>query len=123
MKTTFRTSDPLLNALWERAVGSVEADFNLTHLDGRQVMLGPPWLRDHVHELKGYKYVGEDLRSGLEFFFRHQFEDGQFPDFFVPVGDQHAGFVTEPFKRVDAAEDRVFIRVPVEADLEYLAVE
>ncbi len=123
MVTLFKTSDDVLNALWQRMVESTLADFGVTELDGQQVTMGPAWLRDHVHELKGYKYLGADLTSGLDFFFRHQLPDGQFPDFFMPIGDQHADFVTDAYKVNDPIENRVFIRIPVEADLEYLAVE
>lgn len=121
--TRWSTSDPEMDALWRRVVIGTVQDFGLRELDRQIVTLGPAWLRDHVHELKGYKYFGCDMNSGLEFFFRHQFEDGQFPDFFVPVGDQHVPFVTDEFKRVDAEGGQVYMRIPVEADLEYLAVE
>ncbi|MCC6485718.1 MAG: hypothetical protein IT209_12825 [Armatimonadetes bacterium] len=121
--TRWSTSDPQLDALWRRVVIGTVQDFGLRDLDSQIVTLGPAWLRDHVHELKGYKYFGYDMASGLEFFFRHQFEDGQFPDFFVPTGDQHVPFVTDEFKRVDNAHGQVYMRIPGEADLEYLAVE
>jgi len=121
--TSWNTSDPGLDHLWRKVVINTVQDFGLRDLDHRITTIGPAWLRDHVHELKGYKYFGRDMFTGLEFFFRHQFEDGQFPDFFIPVGDQHVPFVTDPFKRTDEATQEVFMRIPVEADLEYLAVE
>lgn len=123
IQTRFHCSDENLNDLWRWVVESALNDFGCQELDGRVVAMGPPWLRDHVHEMKAYKWLVEDMTSGLEFFFRHQLPDGQFPDFFVPVGDQHQSFVHPDFELEDPAENRVFIRVPVEADLEYLAVE
>lgn len=123
LHTRFHCSDENLNDLWRWVVASVLNDFGCRELDGRVVAMGPPWLRDHIHEMKAYKYFVEDMTSGLEFFFRHQLPDGQFPDFFVPIGDQHQSFVHPDFELEDPAENRVFIRVPVEADLEYLAVE
>ena len=122
-RTSFYCSDENLNDLWRWVVDSALNDFGCSRMDGRDVAMGPPWLRDHVHEMKAYKYLVEDMTSGLEFFLRHQFPDGQFPDFFVPIGDQHQKFVHTDFEQEDPSEDRVFIRVPVEADLEYLAVE
>ncbi len=121
--TTWQTSDEGLNDLWQWVVASALNDFHTDHMDGRTVRLGPPWLRDHVHEMKAYKYFVEDMTTGLEFLFRHQLPDGQFPDFFVPIGDQHQEFVHPDYEIEDPAENRVFIRIPVEADLEYLAVE
>lgn len=123
MRTRFHCSDENLNDLWRWVANSALNDFGCRELDGRVVAMGPPWLRDHIHEMKAYKYLVEDMTSGLEFFFRHQLPDGQFPDFFVPIGDQHQSFVHPDFELEDPAENRVFIRVPVEADLEYLAVE
>jgi len=122
-ETIWRTSDAQLTDLWNLVVRANLRDFGCSHMDGRPVHLGPPWLRDHVHEMKGFKYFCEDLKSGLEFFFRHRLPDGQFPDFFVPIGDQHQDFVHPDFEVEDPRENRVFIRIPVEADLEYLAVE
>jgi len=123
MKTVFQTSDEAINDLWRWVVAYAMNDYHYRNLDGRLVAIGPEWLRDHVHEMKAYKYFFEDLTSGLEFFFRHQLPDGQFPDFFVPIGDQHQKFVDPAWELEDTAENRVFIRIPVEADLEYLAVE
>lgn len=113
----------MLNDLWRWVVAASLNDYNYRNMEGRLVAMGPPWLRDHVHELKAYKYFCEDVTSGLEFFFRHQLPDGQFPDFFVPLGDQHRSFVHPDFVLEDPDENRAFIRIPVEADLEYLAVE
>ncbi len=123
LQTHFSCSDEDLNDLWRWVVACALNDFGYRNMDGRVVAMGPPWLRDHIHEMKAYKYFVEDMTGGLEFFFRHQLPDGQFPDFFVPIGDQHQKFVHPDFEQEDPAENRVFIRVPVEADLEYLAVE
>ncbi|MDI6827001.1 MAG: hypothetical protein QME62_00795 [Armatimonadota bacterium] len=122
-QTIWQTSDEGLNDLWRWVVACAMNDYHYRNFDGRLVAIGPEWLRDHVHEMKAYKYFFADLTSGLEFFFRHQLSDGQFPDFFVPIGDQHQKFVHPDFELEDLAENRVFIRIPVEADLEYLAVE
>ncbi len=123
MLTTLFTSDEDLNDLWRTVVACALNDYGYSNMDGCLVAMGPPWLRDHVHETKAYKYLVEDLKSGLDFFFRHQLPDGQFADFFVPIGDQHQKFVDPDFELEDPVGNRVFIRVPVEADLEYLAVE
>lgn len=121
--THWQSSDPALDDLWRRCVVTALNDFGYSNMDGRVVAMGPPWLRDHVHELKAYKYFLTDLTSGLEFFFRHRLPDGHYPDFFVPIGDQHQKFVAPEWEVEDHAENRVFIRIPCEADLEYLAVE
>ena len=83
-KTRWQTSDEDLNDLWHRVAECAKNDYHFREMDGRLVAIGPEWLRDHVHEMNAYKYFFDDMKSGLEFFLRHQLPDGQFPDFFVP---------------------------------------
>ncbi|TAG52426.1 MAG: twin-arginine translocation signal domain-containing protein, partial [Cytophagales bacterium] len=39
-----------------------------------------PWLRDHVHTLKGMKYYFPDIKSAMELFAKYQREDGMIAD-------------------------------------------
>jgi len=121
--STIQTDQSWIDDLWLRTAKATYNDHGASNWDGRLVRMGPPWLRDHVHELKGLKYFIPDMKTGLETFFRRQFSDGHFPDFFVPTWDKHALFVHPRFELIDEQHGQIFIRVPVEADLEYLAVE
>ncbi len=64
------------------------------------------WLRDHVHQGKGYAYWEQDMTSLLDQFRRYQRSDGSFDDY---LGVFEFGEVRG--------------RKEVEADLEYLFVE
>jgi hypothetical protein len=64
------------------------------------------WLRDHVHQGRGFRYFEQDVTSLLDAFARAQFADGSFPDVldYPELGMQA--------KRMDP-----------ESDLEYLFVQ
>lgn len=60
------------------------------------------WLRDNVHMMAGSVWLTPDPKSLIDFFIENQQQDGSFYDFVNLNGDM--------------------VRVPTEADLEYLAV-
>lgn len=64
------------------------------------------WLRDHVHQSKGFAYWEQDMISLLDQFRRNQYPDGSFDDY---LGQFEFGELRG--------------RKEVEADLEYLFVE
>lgn len=83
-----------------------------------------PWIRDHVHTLKGMKYFERRGASLLDFFRETQREDGMVWDFFSR-GSEPSFYETAygPLgyaRRYDGVE---MVRMPVEADVEYLFVE
>jgi hypothetical protein len=83
-----------------------------------------PWLRDHVHTLKGMKYFDGHGASFIDFFRETQRADGMIWDFFSR--GQEPSFYETAYgplgyaARVDGVE---MVRMPVEADVEYLFVE
>jgi len=84
-----------------------------------------PWLRDHVHTSKGMKYFDGHEASFLDFFRETQRADGMMWDFF-DRGKEPSFFETAygPLgyaTRVDGGLQ--VVRMPVEADVEYLFVE
>jgi hypothetical protein len=64
------------------------------------------WLRDHVHQGKGYVYWERDMTSLLDQFRRFQYPDGSFDDYIA----------NKPWELIRS-------RTQVEADLEYLFIE
>lgn len=82
------------------------------------------WLRDHVHTLKGMKYFDGHGASILDLFRETQRPDGMVWDFFSR--DPQPSFYETAYgplgyaARVDGLE---MVRMPVEADVEYLFVE
>lgn len=133
----YRTSIKTGNEIWDSFVPTIKEflSHDKSHfvINGRQVSgyrspdTNPIWLRDHTHQMKGFKYFDPDMTSALDIFREYQFEDGAFFDFFV-----HSETQTEPGQELPKAEDRFlfdaqnqvqFARCGVEADVEYLAVE
>jgi len=91
---------------------------------GRSYDYYVPWIRDHVHTLKGMKYFERRGASFLDFFRETQREDGMIWDFFSE-GREPSFYETAygPLgyaRRYDGVE---MVRMPVEADVEYLFVE
>ena len=68
----------------------------------------PIWLRDHTHQMKGFKYWETDMKSAVEYLLEKQFPDGMLYDFVT----------LDKCKRTFS-----YSRCPVEADVEYLAIE
>ena len=83
-----------------------------------------PWIRDHVHTLKGMKYFERRGASLLDFFRETQREDGMVWDFFSR-GSEPSFYETAygPLGYARRYDDVEMVRMPVEADVEYLFVE
>jgi hypothetical protein len=83
-----------------------------------------PWIRDHVHTMKGMKYWDGTGASLLDFFRKTQREDGMVWDFFSR--GQEPSFYETAYgplgfaRRYGSVE---MVRMPAEADVEYLFVE
>jgi len=97
---------------------------------GRTYFFLVSWLRDHVHTLKGMKYFEPHLRDGIELFRDSQRDDGMLWDFVrrreppsAGPSDWSARFSYLDFQRMFEDGTAEFVRMPVEADVEYLYVE
>ncbi len=106
------TGQPRFDELLPRVKAFMDQDIS-TYTFGDNVVRGyrsPDnnllWLRDHVHQAKGYAYWEQDMTSLLDQFRRYQHADGSFDDYLGVF---------------DYGEVRG--RKEVEADLEYLFIE
>lgn len=86
-----------------------------------------PWLRDHVHTLKGMKYFYPNIKSAIDLFAKYQREDGMIWDNFAKRRKEpsmwdkrfsNGGFI----KPIDNYKFE-FKRIPVEADMEFIFLE
>ncbi len=86
-----------------------------------------PWLRDHVHTLKGMKYFYPNVKSAIDLFAKYQRADGMVWDNFgkrkkePSMWDKrfaYGGFI----QPVDNYKFE-FKRIPVEADMEFIFLE
>jgi len=91
---------------------------------GRTFHYYVPWLRDHVHTLKGMKYYEGTGASFLDFFRETQREDGMIWDFF-DRGREPSFYETAygPLGYARRYGELELVRMPAEADVEYLFVE
>ena len=90
---------------------------------GRTIHTNPSWVRDHVHEMKAYKYWEQDLNSYIDALIDMQQPGGFFFEILAGAGFSHLQFVDEKFTRVEPQDDIAFMRLELEADVEYLIVE
>lgn len=135
---THKTSIETGNEIWDSFVPTIkwflEHDKSNFVIDGKHVSgyrspdTPPIWLRDHTHQMKGFKYFDPDMTSALDIFRQYQMADGEFYDFFVhseqpcePSNDKKPGAM-DRFE-FDAKNEVQFARCGVEADVEYLAAE
>ena len=110
------------NALWSlRKV--VWADRRLVFVDGRTIMCQLNWIRDHVHQMKGYRHWEYDLTSFLDFILDTQRADGQFYELIKQLDDIHWSFVPPDCSILYPEDNQSLVRLELEADVEYLMVE
>jgi len=83
-----------------------------------------PWLRDHTHTMKGMKYFDGTGASVVDVFRESQRADGMIWDFFTH-GERGDFYDTAyaPLGYATWLDGLQFVRMPVEADVEYLFVE
>jgi hypothetical protein len=103
---------------------------HLIHYNGRTYYFFVPWLRDHVHTLKGMKYFEAKLYDGIELYRDSQREDGMIWDNVhrrrpPSREDNHWGkrFRYGGFEHTFDDGTAQFTRIPIENDVEYLFVE
>jgi hypothetical protein len=93
---------------------------------GKAIYTNPSWVRDHIHEMKAYKYWENDLVSFVDTLIEMQHPDGFFYEILTGRrgGDaDHLTFVN-PKHRMEEPEDGLgWVRLEIEADVEYLMVE
>lgn len=86
-----------------------------------------PWLRDHVHTLKGLKYFYPELKSGIDLYADFQREDGLIWDNVDRRSPEKSiwdlRFADGGFIRAIDDSTIEFKRIPVENDVEYLFIE
>ena len=96
-------------------------------LGGKERNVFVPWIRDHVHVMKGMKYLHPDMTSFLEFYLEQQTSEGIYFDYYFPLSNKGIGHRMKIFDQrywKIIPEDSIQMhRLPVEADLEYLLVE
>jgi hypothetical protein len=109
----------LFKAMRER----VRGDRQSFHRKGKAINTNPSWARDHIHEMKGYKFWERDLASYVDTLIELQHPDGFFYEIIGEAAHDHQAFVAPKFVRIEKEDDLAFIRLEMEADVEYLMAE
>lgn len=122
-RTRIRTGDGTFDGFCDRLQQTVRSNRSVHSLEGQRVVLCPTWIRDHIHTLKGFKYQEKDLASGLDFFIDRQHEEGYFYEMVIGIDNPHTTFVDDKYVMRNEEDGVAYVRLELEADIEYLMVE
>ncbi len=122
-ETKIETESGFWEELFLNLRETVRRDRFLFTIDGETVAMNPTWLRDHIHEMKGYKWWEKDLRSALNHFLRIQHPEGFFYEMIISPQDPHTTYVEPKHRLIDEKNNLAYVRLEMEADIEYLMVE
>lgn len=117
------TSDSRLGMFVQRLRETIMANRRLVFVDGRVLMCNHNWIRDHVHQMKGWRHWEYDPLSFLQFIIDTQRADGQFFELVKQMDDCHWAMVGPESHRLYPEDNMSLVRLDLEADVEYLVVE
>lgn len=118
----------LLDILYYSMTKEWHRQSGVNRFNGKDYHMFVPWLRDHVHTLKGMKYFYSELKSGIDLYGDTQRADGMIWDNYTHNYNIPNSYWLQRFKYADFAKyydgnDRIFTRIPAENDVEYLFIE
>ena len=122
-ETLIQTKGGRIDSFLEGLKSQVEKDRTIHMVNNEPVNLYAVWLRDHIYEMKGYKYWENDVASGFGFFLKRQHPRGFFYEIKVPPEDPHVACVSPEWISPDKKNNFILVRLEIEADIEYLMVE
>lgn len=117
------TSDPDLGIMLYQLRNNILSDRHFVFIDGKALMTSKNWIRDHVHEMKGFCHWEYDLRSFLDFILDTQREDGCYYELIKQIDDEHWSYVDEDCRVMYPEDNLALVRLEIESDIEYLVVE
>lgn len=119
----------LLDVLYHSMTGGGDREASIYRYDGKDYHVFVGWLRDHVHTLKGMKYFYPELKTGIDLYADSQRKDGMIWDNYTHSWTKEESsywvqrFRYGDFVRISEEDQKVFTRIPVENDVEYLFIE
>lgn len=120
----YTTKDKELGTLMLKLRHTTMDDRRVIFVDNRQVMCSNNWVRDNCHQMKSYKHWEYDMKSFIDFVIAHQSEKGFFLEFLKMLDEPYLPLDIPEECRKDFPDDNyAFMRLELEADVEYLAVE
>ena len=109
--------------LFKTLCSQVRGDRSYWKRDGRMIAANPTWVRDHIHEMKGYQFWERDLTSYVDELIALQHPEGFYYEIIGPAAHDHQDFVQPKHFLREDDKDLCWIRLEMEADIEYLMVE
>ena len=88
--------------LFRRLQATIAGDRSIHPYRGGHIACNPTWVRDHVHEMKGYKFWEQDLTSYIDTLLSLQHPEGFFYEMLMPPENEHLTFVKPKHRLVDA---------------------
>ena len=116
------TKSPLYG-FYENLKSIVEKDSRTISVGDNLIRPNQFWLRDHIHEMKGYIYWEPDVQSFLNLILENQTQKGFFYEILAQDDFDHFDYVGDDNKKLISDTGYGLIRLEVEADIEYLVVE
>ena len=101
----------------------ISDDRRLVFVEDQILVCSKNWIRDHVHEMKGFLHWEYDIDSFLRFILTHQRADGQFYELLKQMDDRHWSMVNADCYILYPEDHQSLVRLELEADIEYLVVE
>lgn len=120
MATYIKTSHPEFDELIPRIRGFLEKDVLEVTIDGKRIRgyRSPDaksiWIRDYSDMMRGLKYFESDLKNVVDHFAETQADNGRIFDYFTTFPEKLPG---------ERENWTKYVRVPVEADVEYRFVK
>lgn len=102
---------------------TVSMNRRLIRIDGRTVVCNHNWIRDHVHQMKGWCHWERDCTSFLDVLLDHPRADGMLYELIKQIDDGHWCMVDDSSRLLFPEDHMAMARLDLEADVEYLAVE
>ncbi len=119
---TFLEAGPFTK-LFDQLCDRVRRDRHGWTRKGGIINTNPTWVRDHIHEMKAYKFWEQDLTSFVDTLVELQHAEGFYYEIIGRADHDHQTYVNEKHRRIEKDEDLCWIRLEMEADVEYLMVE
>jgi hypothetical protein len=119
---TFFAAHPFTE-LFDQLCETVRQDRRTWHRNDQVIHTNPSWFRDHVHEMKGYKYWEQDLTSFVDTLIELQHPEGFFYEILGRANHDHQHYVSKKHSLIEPDRELCWIRLEMEADVEYLMVE
>lgn len=123
MPGVFTGTDAALGQFMETLRDTLTENRRLIRIGGRTLVCNHNWVRDHTHQMKGWCHWERDNTSFLDFILDHPRADGMLYEMIKQLDDGHWRMVEDTSRVLFPEDHMALIRLDLEADVEYLAVE